>query len=76
MVIMSSIFLAAIGLLALMNDRWSHFADSKSSQNTTIINTLLKSIGFTGTIPDISVQTVVDPAITQLDNAVTTSTGA
>jgi hypothetical protein len=42
------------GVFALMCDRFAHFCNVQSSNNTKIVNMLMKSIGINDTIPDIS----------------------
>lgn len=42
------------GVVALMCDRFAHFCNAQSSNNTKIVNMLMKSIGINDTIPDVS----------------------
>ena len=58
----------ALGLVALINDRFAHFADKKSSECTTTINVLLKSIGVNDAMPDTSTQAVGNSEMSQSNN--------
>jgi hypothetical protein len=57
----------ALGLISLINDRFAHFANKKSSECTTMVNVLLKSIGVNDTIPDISIQVVGNTEVNKSD---------
>ena len=62
-----------VGLVAMASDRFAHFADGKSRENTNKVNILLKSIGIHDTFPDTSTHATEDTQ-TKTDNSAVTNT--
>jgi len=60
---------SGIGLLSMVNDRFAHFANKKSSESTRIINMLANSIGINDEMPDISIQ-ITEPNVAGLRNLI------